>query len=58
MCLYHWKETLRIYRHLIIDGEYSCNFFDFDVAYGIHRTYYDGWHFSINTGVINFYIYW
>jgi hypothetical protein len=40
-------------------GKWQFSWFEFkDLAYGLHRDYYDGWHMALNTGFLNIYVYW
>ena len=58
-CLFRFKQPIwEIYMTLRY-GKWGFYWFDFkDTAYGLHRDYYDGWHMSLNTGILNVYIYW
>ena len=58
-CLYKLKQpTWEVY-NILRHGKWDYEWFRFkNLAYGLHRDYYDGWHMALNTGFLNIYVYW
>lgn len=54
---HYWWATYQTLRH----GKYEVSWFNCirEQTLGFHgATYYDGYHISLNTGIVNIYVYW